>query len=227
MSVRISPNLPANVVEIGNEITQAKINEINAGTLALQTWVSGGYLAKTGGTLTGALTVDETATSGYTAIYSGVGISMNAGFMYISQEEGVIEGFNINLPTSGTIGNVGTITFSDSTTQTTAAVPYDTKKAIANTCAGCMYINSGYIAFDGGVALALNSSSKFSGGGQYRLGWTIGGTYNTTFALTTWTNPNGDVVAQASNGGYLSLSGERLAYSDDYGSTWTYSDFTF
>jgi hypothetical protein len=44
MSVHISPNLPANVVEIGNEITQAKLNEINAGTLALQTWVSASYL---------------------------------------------------------------------------------------------------------------------------------------------------------------------------------------
>lgn len=45
MSVRISPNLPANVVEIGNEISQAKINEINAGTLALQTYVtSRGYI---------------------------------------------------------------------------------------------------------------------------------------------------------------------------------------
>lgn len=44
MSVSISPNLPANVVEIGNEISQAKLNEINAGTLALQTWVSASYL---------------------------------------------------------------------------------------------------------------------------------------------------------------------------------------
>jgi hypothetical protein len=31
MSVRISPNLPANVVEIGNEITQAKLDAINNG----------------------------------------------------------------------------------------------------------------------------------------------------------------------------------------------------
>lgn len=44
MSISLSPNLPANVVEIGNEISQAKINEINAGTLALQSWVSASYL---------------------------------------------------------------------------------------------------------------------------------------------------------------------------------------
>lgn len=49
MSVRISPNLPANVVEIGDEISQAKIDEINAGTLATQTWVSGqGYSTTSG-----------------------------------------------------------------------------------------------------------------------------------------------------------------------------------
>ena len=49
MSIRISPNLPANVVEIGNEISQVKIDEINAGTLATQTWVSGqGYSTTSG-----------------------------------------------------------------------------------------------------------------------------------------------------------------------------------
>jgi hypothetical protein len=40
MSVQISPNLPANVVEIGNEITQAKIDQLNAGTVATQEWVA-------------------------------------------------------------------------------------------------------------------------------------------------------------------------------------------
>ena len=40
MPIQVSPNLPANVVEIGNEITQAKVDEINAGTVATQSWVS-------------------------------------------------------------------------------------------------------------------------------------------------------------------------------------------
>jgi hypothetical protein len=53
MSIHISPNLPANVVEIGNEITQAKIDEINAGTLATQTWVN------SQGFLTSAVTSDK------------------------------------------------------------------------------------------------------------------------------------------------------------------------
>jgi len=252
MSIFLSPNLPANVVEIGNEITQTKINEINSGTLATQTYVttnfapkasptftgtvtipsgasisgylttasaSTTYLALGGGTLIGNLVLDDPAL-GFPATLNGALFSFSGG-LAINIEEAYINGFNIQ--------NCGQISFADSTVQSTAAVPYtyDPKKAIANACASCMYINNGYIAFDGGVALALNSSSKFSGGGQYRLGWTSGGSYSNTFSLTSWTNPNGDIVAQASNGGYLSLSGEMLAYSDDAGSTWTYSDFTF
>lgn len=76
MSVKISPNLPANVVEIGNEITQAKIDEINAGTIALQTWVSASYLTsatasstyapKASPTFTGTVTIPAGASiSGY------------------------------------------------------------------------------------------------------------------------------------------------------------------
>lgn len=175
-----------------------------------------------GGNLTGGITI---STAGFTTAISGPNIAFDGGLL-ISQEEGHIDGFNINLPASGTIANCGTIYFSDSTVQTTAPVSYDVKKGIANTCAGCMYINSGYINFNGGVALALFSSSKFNGGGQYRLGWTNGGGYAGTFSLSTATNIFGDVYANTGTG-YLSLSGERLAYSEDYGSTWTYSDFTF
>lgn len=51
MAFLISPNLPANVVEIGNEITQAKLNEINSGTIAIQSWVYSNFapLGSTGG----------------------------------------------------------------------------------------------------------------------------------------------------------------------------------
>jgi len=66
MPVQVSPNLPANVVEIGNEITQAKINEINSGTLATQTWVSTSYAPKASPTFTGTVTIPAGASiSGY------------------------------------------------------------------------------------------------------------------------------------------------------------------
>lgn len=66
MSISISPNLPANVVEIGNEITQAKINEINSGTLALQSWVTSGFAPKASPTFTGIVTIPAGASiTGY------------------------------------------------------------------------------------------------------------------------------------------------------------------
>jgi hypothetical protein len=74
MSVRISPNLPANVVEIGNEITQAKIDEINAGTLATQTWVSASYLTTSSASTTYAPKASPTFT-GTVTIPSGASIS--------------------------------------------------------------------------------------------------------------------------------------------------------
>lgn len=74
MSVFLSPNLPANVVEIGNEITQAKINEINAGTLALQTWVSASYLTTASASSTYAPKASPTFT-GVVTIPAGASIS--------------------------------------------------------------------------------------------------------------------------------------------------------
>jgi hypothetical protein len=74
MSISISPNLPANVVEIGNEITQSKINEINAGTLALQTWVSASYLTTASASSTYAPKASPTFT-GVVTIPAGASIS--------------------------------------------------------------------------------------------------------------------------------------------------------
>jgi len=66
MSINLSQGLPANVVEIGNEVTQAKIDEINAGTLALQTWVSLGFAPKASPTFTGTVTIPAGASiNGY------------------------------------------------------------------------------------------------------------------------------------------------------------------
>jgi hypothetical protein len=74
MSVSLSPNLPANVVEIGNEISQAKIDEINAGTLALQTWVSASYLTTASASSTYAPKASPTFT-GTVTIPAGASIS--------------------------------------------------------------------------------------------------------------------------------------------------------
>jgi len=74
MSIQVSPNLPINVVEIGNEITQAKVDEINSGTLALQTWVSASYLTTSSASTTYAPKASPTFT-GTVTIPAGASIS--------------------------------------------------------------------------------------------------------------------------------------------------------
>jgi hypothetical protein len=77
-----------------------------------------------GGTVTASVVVDESATSGFTTTFNGDGLQMGGG-QYISQEESVVSGYNINLQASGSINNIGTLSFADSTTQTTAAVVFN------------------------------------------------------------------------------------------------------
>jgi hypothetical protein len=142
MSIWISPNLPANVVEIGNEITQAKVNEINSGTLALQTWVTSGFAPKASPTFTGTVTIPAGASiAGYLPLSGGT----LTGTLIVTQVKGTYNNdFVINANNDGfgsgpavdflhTFTNVdgrlilasngGGLTFPDSTTQTTAGYP--------------------------------------------------------------------------------------------------------
>ena len=82
-------------------------------------------LPTSGGTLTGGITIDESATSGFTTTFNGDGLQMTGmpNEMLISQEESRIAGFNIELPAAST-GN-SKIVFGDLTVQTTAAVSGD------------------------------------------------------------------------------------------------------
>jgi len=142
------------------------------------------------------------------------------------------------------------ITFPDSTTQSTAGISdapsdgttygrkdgaweavggggSDPKKAIANLAAACFYQNSPYYYFNGGIAMAVAFSSKFMSGSSYQLGYGTAGTTPTVFSsISQSTNGSGDTIA-ATNVGYTSMTGLSIAYSDDSGSTWTYSDLSF
>lgn len=75
MAFLISPNLPANVVEIGNEITQAKLNEINSGTIAIQNWVNSNFapLGSIGG-------IGEAPSDGYPYVRYNSGWSLLSSF---------------------------------------------------------------------------------------------------------------------------------------------------
>lgn len=132
MSIEISPNLPANVVEIGNEITQSKINEINSGTLATQTFVATNYAPKASPTFTGTVTIPAGANiSGYalnqgsdSIIVSGYAVLRAVdGGSYFAQLNGGNLQFGYDGSTVGLSINSSSITFSDSTTQTTAGIP--------------------------------------------------------------------------------------------------------
>jgi hypothetical protein len=86
--------------------------------------VVGGGGSFNGGTITNPIVVDQSATSGFTTTFNGDGLQMGGG-QYISQEESVVSGFNINLQASGSVNSIGTLSFADSTTQTTAAVVFN------------------------------------------------------------------------------------------------------
>jgi hypothetical protein len=168
-----------------------------------------------GGTVTNAIVVDESATSGYSTTYAGAWISMAGGSMYVSQEEGLVSGFNIQLPVGGTI------TFGDGTTQTTAA-SYDAKKAIANLCASCLTTNGTTIGFTNYIAIAVIQGSKFQSGSNYLIGIGTPGGTPSTLTLTSSSVTYAD--AGMSWGSYY---GQCVCYSDDGGSTWTYADLSF
>lgn len=248
ITAQVGVMIPTNVVEVGNEISSDQLAAIQnaaspsaANPLATINDVSESSF--NGGTVTNPIIINESATSGWTTNFSGVGLTMAGGSMYVSQEEVLVSGFNIQLPVGGTI------TFGDSTTQTTAGISdapsdgttygrkdgaweavggggSDPKKAIANLAAGCFYYNGPYVFFNGGIATAVQVSSKFTGSSQYRLGYGTIGSSLTIFTLSMTTNSNGDTIASTGIG-YISVMGQTVAYSDDYGTTWTYSDYTF
>ena len=104
MSVFLSPNLPANVVEIGNEISQAKINEINAGTLATQTWVTTGFAPKASPTFTGTVTIPAGASiSGYltTSSASSTYQTISGMSSYATQSYVTSQGYLTDAPSDG------------------------------------------------------------------------------------------------------------------------------
>ena len=131
MAIEISPNLPANVVEIGNEITQTKINEINSGTLATQTWVSTSYAPKASPTFTGTVTIPAGANiSGYalkqgtdSIFVTGNVLRSVDGGGYFAQLNGGNLQFGYDGSTTGIYITSSSITFADNTTQTTAPIP--------------------------------------------------------------------------------------------------------
>ena len=218
ITAQVGVMIPTNVVEVGNEISSDQLAAIQnaaspsaANHLATIDDVSGNSF--NGGTVTNPIIINESATSGFTATFNGTGLTMAGGSMYVSQEEGLVSGFNIQLPVGGTI------TFGDSTTQTTAA---SSKKAIANLCASCLTTNGSTIGFTNYIAIAVIQGSKFQSGSNHLIGIGTPGGTPSTLTLTSSSLTYAD--AGMSWGSY---SGQCVCYSDDSGVTWTYSDLSF
>jgi len=146
-----------------------------------------------GGTITDPIVIDQSATSGFTTTFNGDGLQMGGG-QYISQEESNISGFNINLQASGSVNNIGTLSFADSTTQTTAAVSSD--KAIANAFAASMwYAWDGYDYARNGVV-----NTNYIGGSYLSAGISDGTTFAAGFPATNATLNTGSYWYVSING---------------------------
>lgn len=100
----------------------------------------------------------------------------------------------------------------------------DPKKTIANLAASCLVFDNytPQIIFMGPIGYSVAVSSKYSYGSQYLLGIGTIGSSPTAFALSSSNDSAGHMIAVS--GAWGSYSGQSIAYSDDYGTTWTYSD---
>ena len=170
------------------------------GTDLIWATVSGSYLPLEGGTVTGPIIVDESATSGFTSTLSGAQLSFDGTGCYISGEETTIYGFNSS--------NVGSITFSDSTTQTTAAVAppsVDTLKANA-IISNINYFYGGSGTWVGGNNPVPSVAASASWGvynptdGYIAYSYTSGTTFY--LASSTTTNANLSVQVSGSNSSF-------------------------
>ena len=101
----------------------------------------------------------------------------------------------------------------------TTSYTYEPKKAIANLCASCFTDNGSTFYFANYVAQCVAQGSKFTSGSAFLLGVGVPNSAPTyTFALT---------AGGATGVNTTPLAGNAICYSDDSGSSWTYSDLTF
>jgi hypothetical protein len=158
--------------------------------------VVGGGGSFNGGTITAPIVVDESATSGFTTTFNGNGLQMGGG-QYISQEESVVSGFNISLQVSGTVDNIGALSFADSTTQTTAASTFN-----GGTVGSPISVTGSGGTVSIGDSIGLNLSGSTAGAGITFADSTV----QTTAAVAP---PSADVMtanAIASNVNFLTGS---------------------
>jgi hypothetical protein len=212
ISASVGVQIPTNVVEVGNEITADQLGAI---TSASSPSAANPFLTLAGGTLTGAVSVPQINNNLNVDLVIDSYNDTGAGTHYLHKFTPYDGKFN--LATNG-----GGLVFPDSTVQTTAAVAYDTKKAIANLCASCFTAGATFY-FTNYVAQCVAQGTKFTSGNSYLLGVGVINTSPTyTFALTSSSTSVADTGIT-----YTSITNNCVCYSEDSGSTWTYADLSF
>jgi hypothetical protein len=149
MSVQISPNLPANVVEIGQEISQAKIDELNAGVLATQSWTATTYAPKASPTFTGTVTIPAGASiSGYltTSVASSTYQTLSGMSSYLTTSSAATTYATKASPTfTGTVTIPAGASISGYLTTSSAASTYQTLSGMGSYATQSYVTSQGYI----------------------------------------------------------------------------------
>jgi hypothetical protein len=124
-----------------------------------------------------------------------------------------------------TNGDGGSVTFADGSVQTTAASGGPTtNQAIANMLFGCVQGNFSVPAYLIGLGGFQVYNGKYVAGSSYRFGFGTDVYSISTATATLVYDPNNNYFGQLDSAPF---PGCYLWYSDNGGSTWTASSFTF
>ena len=204
MSFQISPNLPANVVEIGQELSQAKLDELNAGVLATQSWVGASYLStatasSTYQTQAGMSSYLTTASAGTTyqtqAGMSSYLTTSSASATYAPKASPTFTG-TVTIPAGASISGYLTTATASSTYQTTAGMSSYLTTATAGTTYQTQAGMSSYLTTAtagttyqtqaGMTSYAPKASPTFTGTVTIPAGASISGFLTTAIASSTY-----------------------------------------
>lgn len=179
MSFFIGPNLPANVIEIGQEISQTKLDEINAGTIATQAWV----IANAGGGVTiPYLEANYQTLSGMSSYLT----TASATSTYAPKASPTFTG-TVTIPAGASISGYLTSATATSTYQTIAGMSsYLTTANAATTYQTQSGMSSYLTTSSASSTYATKSSPTFTGTVVIPAGASISGYLTTASASSTY-----------------------------------------
>jgi len=223
MSVQISPNLPANVVEIGNEITQAKIDELNAGIVATQAWV----IANAGGGITTEyLQANYQPLSGMSSYLT----TASATSTYAPKDSPTFTG-TVTIPAGASISGYLTTATATSTYQTISGMSsYLTTATASSTYQTQAGMSSYLTTASASSTYATKASPTFTGTVTIPAGASISGYLTTATAASTYSPINSPtftgtvtIPAGASISGYLTTTSAAGTYLTQTNATTFYA----